>query len=88
VILLVSYDLKGAAGSYQGLIDVLKGEQSWWRYMKSPWLVATNDSPEELYDKLKPFLRAGDRILVVQFQRPYQGWLPRKAWDWIHKYED
>jgi len=87
VILLVSYDLKGPAGSYQELIEILKGEQSWWHYMRSPWLVATSDSPQGLYEKLVPFLQGGDRLLIVKFQRPYQGWLPKKAWEWIHRWE-
>ncbi len=86
MILLVSYDLKGPAGSYRELIDVLKSGDSWWHYMTSPWLVATSDSPQELFNKLKPYLKPGDRILVTQFRQPYYGWLPNKAWDWIHRY--
>ena len=88
MILLVAYDLKGPAGSYQELIDVLKSGESWWHYMTSPWLVATGDSPQELFDKLKPHLRTGDRILVTRFTKPYQGWLPQKAWAWIHRFEE
>ena len=87
MILLVTYDLKGPAGSYQNLINVIKGERSWWHYMRSPWLVATSDTPQEFYEKLAPHLRAGDRLFVVQLQRPFQGYLPRKAWDWIHRFE-
>ena len=88
MILRVSYDLKGPVGSRQEIIDVLKGEISWWHYMPATWLVATTCTPQELYEKLKPYVRPGDRVLVAEFTRPFQGWLPRKAWAWIHAHED
>ncbi len=89
MILLVTYDLKGPAGSYSSLFEVLKSQNNWWHYLSKTWLVDTDSTPGELFAELKPHLKLpGDRILITPFTRPYQGWLPSKAWKWIHSRED
>jgi len=85
--LLMSSCLKQPAASYSGIYEVLKSKQSWWHYVGSTWLIATDDTPQGLYDEIGFYLEKGDRLLITTFNRPCQGWLPQKAWDWIHKYE-
>lgn len=87
MILLVTYDLKGPTSSYGDLVELLKSKESWWHYMPSTWLIATDTSPEQLFDEVRGFLQSGDRILISHLSKPYQGWLPKKAWTWIHKHE-
>ena len=86
MILLVALDLKQAATSYTELYDALKAKESWWHYMRTTWLVATEDTPQDIVDEIKPFLQSGDRALVTRLTNPYQGWLPTKAWDWIRRH--
>jgi len=84
MILLVSYDLKGPTKAYGDLFDVLKSQETWWHYLSSTWLVATEEeSAHDLFRNLKPFLQAGDRLLVIEVTEEYSGWLPKKAWNWI-----
>ncbi|MGB9236511.1 MAG: hypothetical protein WCC04_19050 [Terriglobales bacterium] len=87
MIILVTYDLKGSSGSYTGLFDVLKNQNSWWHYLTNTWLIDTYETPEELFKELKPYIKTGDRILVTEFVRPFNGWLPTKAWEWINRHE-
>jgi hypothetical protein len=87
MILIVTYDLRGAAGSYEEFFDALKSEDSWSHYLRSTWLVATNKSPDEMFQELRPFLRSGDHLLVTSLSRDRQGWLPHKAWEWIRRHE-
>lgn len=87
MILVVTYDLKQAAASYSALYEVLKSKRSWWHYMANTWLIATDDSPQELFEEIQSFLGKGDRVLVSTFSRPCQGWLPQKGWDWIRQHE-
>jgi len=84
----VSYDLKGDAGDYTGLYDVLKSSKHWWHYLESTWLVAVTDSPEELRRKLAPHKRKGDRMLIIGVTGDSDGWLPEEAWDWIKRNVD
>ena len=88
MILLVALDLRQPANSYAGLYEVLKSKDSWWHYLRTTWLVSTDDSPQGLVDEMKPFLRTGDHVLVTRLKRPYQGSLPAKAWAWIKKHID
>lgn len=85
MILLVTYDLKQPAASYSYLFAVLKGKDGWAHYMSSTWLVATDESPNELFDQLQPLIFDGDRVLITKLAGPYHGWLPKKAWQWIKR---
>jgi hypothetical protein len=85
VILLVAYDLKQSAASYADLFEILKSKDSWWHYLSSTWLIATDESPTELNRQLIPHIFKGDRVLVTRLEPDRAGWLPTKAWEWIKK---
>ena len=89
MILLVTYNLTEPSGSYGDLFDVLKSQKSWWHYLPSTWLVDSDSNAETLYNQLKPHLRTGDHILITKLDdNERQGWLPKKAWGWIHRHDD
>lgn len=85
MVLLVSYDLKSPGGDYSGLFKELKASDGWWHYLESTWLIFTNETPQELYDRLGKHTHKEDRVLVIEIAKPAprQGWLPQKAWMWI-----
>ncbi len=87
MILLVTTDLKQPAASYSALYEVLKSKKSWWHYMKGTWLIATDDTPQDLFNEIEFYLERGDLVFITTLSRPFQGWLPKKAWAWIHKHE-
>jgi|HubBroStandDraft_6_1064221.scaffolds.fasta_scaffold2184723_2 hypothetical protein len=88
MILIVTYELKQSADSYSDLFEALKAHDSWSHYIPSTWLIATDSSPKELYQKLVGHVFQGDRILIAQLVPGYYGLLPTKAWDWIKRYRD
>jgi hypothetical protein len=88
MILLVTYDLKQPNASYSELFDALKGEDSWAHYISSTWMIATDKSASQFSSELTPHIFSGDRLLVVKLSDDRQGWLPRKAWDWIKRHSD
>jgi hypothetical protein len=79
VILLVTYDLKQPAASYTDLFEILKSKDSWWHYLSSTWLVATDESPNELNQQLIPHIFNGDRLLVAPLEPDRAGWQGRLA---------
>lgn len=85
MILIVTYDLNGPAGSYDSFYEVLKQQGSWMHYLKSTWLISTNKTPNQVYESLAPYLQPRDRIFVAQMGCDYYGWLPKDAWDWISR---
>jgi hypothetical protein len=86
-ILLVTLDITSPSLDRQKLFDTLKKQGRWWHYMKPTWLVYTDKSPEEVVNNLKPYMQGRGRLLVTPLSRPYQGLLPKDAWEWIHKIE-
>jgi len=82
-VLLVTYDLKTPLMSYTPFYEVLKRQDGWWHYLGSTWLIATSKTPEQLHAELGLYLSMQDLILIVPITRPYYGFLPQDAWDWI-----
>ena len=87
MILLVSYDLRQPGGDYSGLIEELKECSAWWHYLKSTWIVSTDETPDQFAERLRRHLHKRDRLLVIAVEpgASRQGWLPKKAWDWLRK---
>jgi hypothetical protein len=85
MVYLVSYDLRKPGQDYKGLFAELEASSSWWHYLASTWLIATSESANELYNRLQKNLDRGDRLLIIQAGTDMQGWLPKKAWEWIER---
>jgi hypothetical protein len=86
MILVVTYELKQSADLYPKLFEILKSKDSWAHYMSSTWLVATEQSPNDLFKELVSEIFQGDRILITKLVPGYHGWLPTKAWEWIKRH--
>lgn len=85
MILLITYDLKKPGQSYRDLHEAIKGSgTSWWHYLESTWLIDTGLSAEQVFGRLKPHVDRNDHVFITRIVRPYQGWLPAKAWEWIN----
>ena len=82
----VSYDLNKAGQDYDGVIEELKKSYSWWHYLDSTWLIATNESASVLSERIRKFTDDNDYLLVIRVTNNYAGWLPQKAWDWIKQH--
>jgi hypothetical protein len=80
----VSYDLNKAGKNYEGLIEELKKSSGWWHYLRSTWLISTRETPTQLYNRLQPYLDNDDHILIIEVCNNSNGWLPKKAWEWIN----
>ena len=59
---------------------------SWFHYIKSSYILITTDSSaKQLAKKIQPLIPNKFYLLVEIDMNNRQGWLPSKAWDWIHK---
>lgn len=86
-MLLVTYDLLAAdeCDGYKGLFEELKQSPSWSHYINATWLVVTTESPSELWKRIKPHLHEDDNVLIIEVAPNYQGWLPKRTWEWMNK---
>ena len=85
MLLLITYDLKSSDRDYTPLYEAIKNiGDKWWHYMESVWLVHTNLSPTDSFNRLKEYFTQNDTCLIVNITgQERQGWLTSKAWDWI-----
>jgi hypothetical protein len=83
-LLLVSYDLKVPGKDYNKLYETLKTAPGWWHHLESTWILSTSDSVNTWADRIRATMDENDFFMVVDItNKPYNGWLPKKAWDWI-----
>lgn len=85
-VYLVTYDLTKPERDYEGLYEELKKFPKWWHYLESSWLIYTgSDNAQAICDRLKPHIDDDDNLLIIEVGKDRQGWLPKKAWNWIRE---
>ncbi|MCX6844782.1 MAG: hypothetical protein NTX53_21170 [candidate division WOR-3 bacterium] len=84
MVLLITYDLKQPGRNYDALYEAIKTLGQWWHFLDSTWLVQTAMTPDQVAARLRLHMDANDYLLVVKVTRPYQGWLPKDAWEWVN----
>lgn len=80
----VSYDLNRPGQKYDALYEELKNSPSWWHHLDSTWLIYTEETAQQLSDRLLKHIDKNDQLLVIKVVRAYQGWLNEEAWKWIN----
>ena len=70
--------------------EVFDDAESWLKYAPTCWLVKTDLSAAEWTARLeKVIANEKRRFLVCRLDmRDRQGWLHRKAWEWIQKHQE
>jgi len=85
MIYVINIDLNQRGFNYQPLYSEVNALGVWSRYMNTTWLLATSLPIEEVGRRLVTHIsQATDRLLVTRLVVPYQGWLPKEAWDWVN----
>lgn len=88
MIYLITYDLKKPGKDYESLHNTLKTSVSWWHYLDSTWIIKTEQSVDYWSEKIRDVIDGNDNFLIVEItKQKRQGWLPKKAWEWIRSNE-
>lgn len=82
-VYMVSYDLNKSGQDYKGLYEELKNSPVWWHYLDSTWLIKTNETVVQLWERIEPHIDSNDRCLVIPVSKPYSGWMTEEAWNWL-----
>jgi hypothetical protein len=83
----VSYDLRvKQKPDYKGLYEELKNSSVWWHYLESTWLIVTDETPGEVWNRLGRHIHQRDFLLIIEVRDNVHGWLPKGAWEWIRQY--
>lgn len=88
MVLLISYDLNGheRPEAYEAVKDAITtNATAYIRPLYSQWFVQTDESVDTWVDRLQAVTDRSDRLFVVKVQRPYQGLLTDKQWEWLRE---
>jgi len=80
----ITYDLKTPGRDYNGLYEAIKASGKWWHYLDSTWIVITNETSQQIWERLEKSVDKNDFVLIIEVKRNSFGWLPKDAWDWIN----
>ncbi len=80
----VNYDLNRPGQNYAGLISELENSPNWWHFLKPSWLIATFETPEQLWDRISPHIDKSDTVLIIEVVNRRAGWMSQEAWHWIN----
>lgn len=92
MIYLIAYDLNQPGQNHEAVDNLI---QSTWsngaaiRILQSTWLVESNLSAQQVYDKVRTVMDENDFIMVSKVDTSayangysYAGWLPKVACNW------
>lgn len=61
----ISYDLNENHKDYDGLISAIK-EYNYIKALYSTWFVKSNDTAQDIYNHLKPYIDNDDHLFVIK----------------------
>ncbi len=59
--------------------------RSWWHYIPTAYLLETDEKIDSLTEKFVEFFNEEKFFLAEMNPASCNGWLPERAWHWIHK---
>lgn len=81
-ILLVSYDLSRPGSDHRRLLKTIQG-YAWAQLSESSYALKTEQTPQQVFDILRPFLNSNDNLYVINLKRPYAGFGPGDVNTWL-----
>lgn len=86
MLYLVSYTLNPARKN-ANLEQELQKTGTWWHHLDFTWIIVSQETVEQLYNRLIPHLRQSDHIFIAEIpsNARYFGYLPKDAWDWLEQ---
>jgi len=89
-LFLVTFSLRNPDRDYSQFFVNLRGNaQQWWHFIEQSCVVTTYHDVDTFAKLLVPHIENTDSLLVVEITpHNFQGWLPKEAWEWLHKVSD
>jgi hypothetical protein len=79
----VSYDLSTSKKNYQIIHKAIKAFEDWLHCQRSVWLIRSNLSAKQIYERLKESITDSDCLSVMEVD-PFSafGWIPKLEATW------
>ena len=80
---IITYDLSKPIANYEKVYETIQSFGTSIRFQKSVWLVKTNLSTKQMYNKLRTALDNDDYIFICELNENYYGWAAEKDWEFL-----
>ena len=82
---LISYDLNKSEKNYDGVYSAIKESSTgmWCRPLESVWVIQSNLSTPQIYNKIAPSLDKDDRMLVIEVTSNSYWYLDQEVSDYL-----
>jgi hypothetical protein len=80
--LLITYDKKNQWLNFGALVRAIK-KYEWVQLTDSSYAIATNATPQEVFEILRQNLDDSTNLYVMSIRKPFTGFGPPKVNDWM-----
>jgi CRISPR/Cas system-associated endoribonuclease Cas2 len=82
---LITYDLNREIVRPNIVKKIKDSYANWAKLSESSYAVATAESVEQVYNRLKPLLDSNDNLYVVNLTKPWTGFGPKDVNEWLER---
>lgn len=83
--LLITYDSDKPGQDCEKILEFIKSSKSWAKLSESSYAIQSEETPQEIFRKLTPFLSDSSRLFIVNLTRPYAGVRGTGTIVWLEK---
>ena len=83
MVYLVAFNLRTRSQDYSMFFAGLQTRRRWLNFIDNAWLVETDETSQQLAERLNMYLGDNDYLLVMQVTNDYYGFMPKTAWEWL-----
>jgi hypothetical protein len=84
-LLLITIEFSDREPIHEEVAAKIGRAKDWARFSPSGWLVWTDLTASEWYERLVPLLKKNEHILVIEVTRTLKGRVPKKVADWLQR---
>jgi hypothetical protein len=85
-VLVVMCDINGSPEKKARFVAEVRKARGWWNHIKATWILISDESAEECFDRLSAHVSSPDRLLVLEVTPiAAQGLLNERAWSWLNR---
>lgn len=84
---IISYDLSEKnQDKYDEIFETIQSFGAYCKFQKSVWLVKTDLSPEQMYQKIISAIGSKDYIFICELNNSYYGYGKEDNWDFVKEH--
>jgi len=83
---ILTYDLnqEKSNSDYEGFYDIIQS-YGHAKLSESSYALNTNDSPDYIFDQLKPYIDDNDNVLILTLSAPWAGRQSKEVLNWLRE---